>query len=298
MTPGVSVVVPAYRSEATVARTLAALRRQRFRDFETVVVDSSPDDATAGAVTAFPEVRLVHSYARLLPHAARNRGVQDARGGLVAFTDPDCAPAPDWLERLVAAQRSGHPLVGGAVVPSGDGAEPDWRVRAIHLTKFVSVAPVGRARPRPDLASANLAIDRALLERLGQLDAGRFCGDTEWCWRAAAAGVTPWFEPAAVVTHVHERSIAAFLRERRARGEDFAAMRAECAGWSSRARTARALAAPAVSGVLLARVWRAARAAGGPPPGPAELALAAAGCAAWSAGEARALLRRRQVATA
>jgi GT2 family glycosyltransferase len=298
VTPAVSVVVPAYRSEATVARTLAALRRQRFRDFETVVVDSSPDDATASAVAAFPEARLVRSGARLLPHAARNRGVRDARGGLVAFTDPDCAPAPDWLERLVAARQTGHPLVGGAVVAGPNGTGPDWRVRAIHATKFVSVAPGGGARPRPDLASANLAVDRALLERLGELDAGRFCGDTEWCWRAAAAGVTPWFEPAAVVTHAAERSIPAFLRERWARGEDFAAMRAERAGWSPRARAARALAAPAVSGVLLARVWRAARAGGGRPPGPGELALAAAGCAAWSAGEARALLRPGQVATA
>ena len=46
MTPRVSVVIPAYRSAATIAGTLTALRAQRFRDFETVVVDSSPDDAT------------------------------------------------------------------------------------------------------------------------------------------------------------------------------------------------------------------------------------------------------------
>jgi GT2 family glycosyltransferase len=285
--PRVSVVIPAYRSAPTVAGTLEALRRQRFRDFETLVVDSSPDDATAGVVSRFGEVRLLRSRRRLLPHAARNRGLREARGSIVAFTDPDCQPAPDWLERLVAAHDRGHAIVGGAV----DVDAFDWRTRAIHRTKFVSVTPGGAAGPQRDLASANLAFETGLAARVGPLDEARFCGDTEWCWRAQAAGVTPWFEPGAVVRHVHERSIGAFLRERRTRGEDFATMRAERLGWPRRARVARGLASPAVIGVLLSRVWRAARAADGHRPGPVELAVAAAGCAAWSAGEARALLR-------
>jgi GT2 family glycosyltransferase len=290
VTPRVSVVIPAYRSAATVGGTLAALRRQRFEDFETVVVDSSPDEATAAAVGDFDDVRVVRSAERLLPHAARNRGVREARGAIVAFTDPDCEPAADWLERLVAAHDRGHPLVGGAIVPRHAG-EADWRTRAIHRTKFVSATPGGPAGPRRDLASANLAFEARLLERIGPLDESCFCGDTEWCWRASAAGVTPWFEPEAVVEHVHERSIRAFLRERRARGEDFATMRAERSGWPRRARVARGIVAPVVAGVLLARVWRAGRVADGRRPGPGELALEAAGCAAWSAGEARALLR-------
>src|SRR5204862_2317327 len=108
--PRVTVVIPAYRSAATVGGTLEALRRQRFRDFETVVVDSSPDDATAGVVSRFGEVRLVRRRERLLPHAARNRGLGEARGAIVAFTDPDCQPAPDWLERLAAARDRGPTL--------------------------------------------------------------------------------------------------------------------------------------------------------------------------------------------
>lgn len=285
--PRVSVVIPAYRSAPTIGGTLAALRRQRFRDFETVVVDSSPDAATADAAAGFAEVRLLRSAARLLPHAARNRGMREARGSIVAFTDPDCEPAPDWLQRLVAAHDRGHPLVGGAIVPRA-ASELDWRTRAIHRTKFASVSPAGPPGPRRDLASANLAFATELVDRVGPLTEQRFCGDTEWCWRAAAAGVTPWFEPAAVVEHVHERAIGAFLRERRVRGEDFATMRAERAGWPRRARVARGIASPAVAGVLLSRLCRDAR---GRRPAPRELALAAAGCAAWSAGEARALLR-------
>ncbi|HVS63108.1 MAG TPA: glycosyltransferase [Thermoanaerobaculia bacterium] len=52
--PRVSVVIPAYRSHATIAGCLAALRQQEYRSFEVVVVDSSPDERTAREVRALP----------------------------------------------------------------------------------------------------------------------------------------------------------------------------------------------------------------------------------------------------
>ena len=44
------------------------------------------------------------------PSAARNRGVQEARGDLIALTDDDCMPRPEWLEALVAATGSAQNL--------------------------------------------------------------------------------------------------------------------------------------------------------------------------------------------
>ncbi|HSL82774.1 MAG TPA: glycosyltransferase family A protein, partial [Thermoanaerobaculia bacterium] len=109
----VSVVIPAYLSHATIAGCLAALRLQDYRSFEVVVVDSSPDERTAREVRAFPEVRLVRSPLRLLPHAARNAGVAESRGELLVFTDPDVYARPEWLRDLVAAYgAAGQPVVG------------------------------------------------------------------------------------------------------------------------------------------------------------------------------------------
>src|SRR5688572_1234839 len=111
--PRVSVIIPAYNSQATIAATLEALRRQAFEDFEAIVVDSSPGEETARLVAdRFPEVRFQRSRQRLLPHGARNRGVEMAAGELLVFTDPDCVPAPDWLASLVSAHDQGNPVVG------------------------------------------------------------------------------------------------------------------------------------------------------------------------------------------
>ena len=97
--PRVSVILPAYRSEVTVAGCLAALRAQSFTDFEVVLVDSGPGGGSAAiAARDFPEVRCVVSATRMLPHAARNLDVTLGTGDLFAFSDPDTYARPDWLE--------------------------------------------------------------------------------------------------------------------------------------------------------------------------------------------------------
>jgi len=79
----VSVVLPAWNSHETVAACLESLRSQTFRQFETIVVDSSPGRETEEIVLSrFCDVRYHRSPRRLLPHAARNLGAGLARGSI------------------------------------------------------------------------------------------------------------------------------------------------------------------------------------------------------------------------
>ena len=274
----VSVVMPSFRSERTIERTLRALDRQTFRDFETVVVDSSPGDATERIVRAFPGVVLERSGRRLAVHEARNRGAAAARGELIVFTDPDCVPRPDWLERLVATHERAGGLVGGAIEPAGHGR----RQRGIHRCKFGAWEIGGAAGARHMLPTANLLIDRAAWDEVGPFTLLGWSGDTELCWRAREAGHTLAFEPSAVVEHHHEPGLSGFWRERLERGAAFAALRARAEGWS-RARAAAALVAmPAVPLILTARGLR-----GG---GLDTLAVQLLGNTAWALGEGRAQL--------
>ena len=122
MTARVAVILPAYRSQATAAACLAALRGQTWRDWEAVVVDTSPDGETAAVVAAFPEVRLLRPGWRLLPHAARNLGVAETTGPLLVFSDPDAYARQDWLARLIEA----HERTGAVVVGAGAPRPPPW----------------------------------------------------------------------------------------------------------------------------------------------------------------------------
>jgi glycosyltransferase involved in cell wall biosynthesis len=131
----VSILIPAYYSDDTLADCLTGLRQQQFRDFEVILVNSSPEDATRRLVERqFPEVVFEQSPTRLLPHAARNRAATRARGDILVFTDPDCWPHPDWLARLVEAHSNGHQLLCGAIELRDKTG--DWFACGVHLCKY------------------------------------------------------------------------------------------------------------------------------------------------------------------
>jgi GT2 family glycosyltransferase len=222
------VVIPAYYSHATLRECLIALRAQTFRNFEVLLVNSSQEHETARVVQDFPEVHFTQSLVRLFPHAARNLGVQHARGELLVFTDPDCQARPDWLERLIIANDAGHSVVGGAMDLSGGSALE----RAIHLCKFYWLLPKLVAGKCTVICTANAAYDRHAWRVAGPFDGELFMGDALLAMRAAARGLAPWFEPTAIVEHRHEGTLQMYAGQFFRRGREFAPARATQEAWS------------------------------------------------------------------
>jgi len=259
--PTVSVLIPAYRSEATIGRTLTSLRRQTLTPLEVVVVDSSPVDSTGEFVRAnFPEVHYVHSPTRLLPHAARNHAAGLSRGTLVASLDPDTVARPDWLENLVSVYRERGGAVSGAVRCWGGG----WTRTGSHLAKFDKWLPGGNVR-RIDIGpTVSLLLSRADLERAGGWESQYMIGDTLLSWRLESLGVALWFAPRSVVEHDHTETWNALLREMYSRGREFGQLRRAINNW----RLPRVVAMSAVSlfpvrlAKILLRVLRNAAGAG------------------------------------
>jgi glycosyltransferase involved in cell wall biosynthesis len=110
--PEVSVVIPAYNAEATLAETLGSVLAQTFADFEVIVVDDGSSDGTpaVAAATGDGRVRVV-SVENGGVARARNRGIHEAAGEFVAFLDADDLWRPSKLERqltrLAADPRAG-----------------------------------------------------------------------------------------------------------------------------------------------------------------------------------------------
>jgi teichuronic acid biosynthesis glycosyltransferase TuaG len=97
--PTVTVIIPAYNAEAFLARAIRSVEAQSFRDFEIIVIDDGSTDGTADVAQSFGSARFVGA-----PHlgaaAARNRGLEEAGGDLVAFLDAD----DEWLPEKLARQ--------------------------------------------------------------------------------------------------------------------------------------------------------------------------------------------------
>ena len=102
--PRVSVIIPAFQSEARIGSTLHRLRRQSYDDFEVVVVNDGSTDGTSAAVRrameADPRIRLIEQSNNRGIATARNVGIEAARGELLAFLDDDDL----WLSRKLELQ--------------------------------------------------------------------------------------------------------------------------------------------------------------------------------------------------
>ncbi len=197
MLPFVSVIVPV-RNDPRIRRCLRALLGQTYpaERTELIVVDNRSSDETPVVVREHPVTLLVENRT-LSPYAARNRGIERARGEILAFTDADCVPDKDWLTRAVAAlEREGADLVGGRV--RFRFSEPPHAAEifdSLHnLDNDRSIAERGVAK------TGNLCARRRVFEAIGPFPAARRSGgDVEWTGRASGAGFALVYAADAVV---------------------------------------------------------------------------------------------------
>ncbi|MEX0658143.1 MAG: glycosyltransferase [Egibacteraceae bacterium] len=218
-TTSVSVVVATRDRPTLLARCLAALDAQTLEPVEVVVVDdASRDRATVAAVVArAPRARLVRGEGRG-PAAARNLGAAAARGTVLAFTDDDCAPVPDWLAELVPVVECADAAAGPTRAPAGAAAVVRAsQTIASYLAEATMEPATGRMRfaPTSNLAGrASTFVQLPFDERFASA-AGE---DREWCARLQDRGGVLRFAPGAVVHHHQQLTLRTFWRQQRRYG--------------------------------------------------------------------------------
>lgn len=111
----VSVIVPAYNAAETIDRTLGSVRAQTWRELDIIVVNDGSSDATSQYVIAHckadPRVRLIERQNGGVA-AARNLGIEEARGELIAPIDADDLWRPDKIEKQLAVMAAGGSRLG------------------------------------------------------------------------------------------------------------------------------------------------------------------------------------------
>ena len=252
----VSVVIPAYQSAQTLAECLRCLRAQTYPAMEIILVDSDPDPEKHRFVRAeFPEVRYIYSPARLLPHAARNRGVALAAGSLLLFTDPDVYAPPGWIAALVEVYRERAGVVVSALVCYGSG----WFENGTHLSKFDKWLPGGPARPIDIGPTTGLLCDRSSFHQVGGFEGNYMLADTLIAWAFAGAGIPLWFQPSAIAAHHHLSNRRSLLQERYQRGREFGQLRLKHWRWNTLQTLRHAIISLIIPLRLAGLLWRGFR---------------------------------------
>lgn len=202
--PFVSVIVPAYNDAERIGDCIEALLAQTYPQarYEVLIVDNGSSDETATMIQRFP-VTLLREDETQGSYAARNKGIQHARGEIIAFTDSDCTPVPQWIEEGVCAlQTQQADLAGGNVrfvySTRPGGAEIYDSLSNMQIERNI--------RERQVAKTANLFVRTAVFETVGlfpqQVRSG---GDVSWTGRATAQGARLVYAPRAEVTHPTRR---------------------------------------------------------------------------------------------
>lgn len=203
--PSISVVVPAFNAERTIAEALESVLAQTPRDAEVLVIDDGSTDGT---------VAVAESYAPLLrvircPHAGiastLNRGMNEARGAILASIDADDRWLPHKLERQLSALDA-DPAIGAVF-----GFVRQFLTPGLAAEKWRFAVP---EEPMPGLHRGVMLMRREVWERVGEFETNLSAGEfVSWYARAVDAGVVMQMIPDVVYERrVHDANTV--LREK------------------------------------------------------------------------------------
>jgi glycosyltransferase involved in cell wall biosynthesis len=208
--PSVSVIIPSYNSEKSIAACLASLAQQMGAEaYEIILVDSSIDRTPDIVRTHFPQVRYFHLAERTLPGHARNYGIARARGKILALTDSDCVAAANWLQEILKAHESSYQVIGGGII----NAFP-WHPVSVaeYFLEFREFSAFSRRREIDILPTNNLAVRREIFERFGAFSGMRASEDVVFIHNLRRNGVKVLFEPRIQIRHLNRRAFRPFMR--------------------------------------------------------------------------------------
>jgi glycosyltransferase involved in cell wall biosynthesis len=212
MIPFVSIIVPAYNSSATIAKTIEACLNQDYpKDrLELIIADDGSDDNTGEIIQQYPVTYLHQQNSG--PATSRNTGWKSANGEIICFTDSDCIPAVNWISSLIKQYISDE--IGG-VGGTYAIANPNFLLagciheeiiqRHLRMPHYVNY-----------LGSFNLSYRRKVLEETGGFKETfrKASGeDNDLAYRVIKNGYKLVFTIDAKVAHFHPHRLFKYLRQ-------------------------------------------------------------------------------------
>lgn len=169
--PTVSVVLPAYNREASIAGAIDSVLRQSWCDLELIVVDDGSTDRTLARARSLqdPRLRVIACPRNAGPSAARNRGLAEARGAWIAFQDSDDTWLPDKLgqqmQRLRARGMGDVAAYCGMMITASTAARTTGTTADACPEDPAPLRTTVRYHPPPDSRTVEGDLSTALLAR-------------------------------------------------------------------------------------------------------------------------------------
>ncbi len=218
-TPFISIVIPTYNRPERLADCLESLTNLEYpRDcFEAIVVDDGSKTSLEPVIKPFKDRLEITLFKQENqgPATARNTGAKQAKGDLLAFTDDDCKPAPDWLTKLAARFATApDSMIGGKTLNAlpNNLYSTTSQVLIDYLYNYYNLG----SKQSNFFASNNFALPSDLFQAVGGFDttfplaAGE---DREFCDRWLQFGNKMIYAPEVQIYHAHKLTLSSYWRQ-------------------------------------------------------------------------------------
>lgn len=211
--PFVDVIIPHLNDRDRLKECLELLHRQSYPQdcYRITVVDNGSQRPVDDLVAAYPLAAVTVETERGCG-SARNRGVASTKGDILAFTDSDCRPDPDWILNAVnwLTHEKCDIVAGDIRVFSADPMRPT----DAELYDTVFGFEARRYAERKHFATgANIVVSRRVFDQVGPFRDGHQPEDLEWGRRAHAQGFRIRFAADVVIRHPARRTWAELKRK-------------------------------------------------------------------------------------
>jgi len=196
----VSVVVPTFQRASRLPALIAALEAQTLaaEDFDVIVADDGSRDDTANVLAGLASrtrvrLRIVRNDENRGPGSARNIGWRSSDAPIIAFTDDDCVPAPEWLEAGIGRfDDASVGIVQGRTIPDPHVPNTGW-TKTLTIDRFSPLYQSCNIFYRTDVLRRTGGFDETFREPFGE--------DTAIGWQARRLGAAASFAHDALVFH-------------------------------------------------------------------------------------------------
>lgn len=207
----VSFVVPVFNSEDTIIETLSSITRQNtIHRIEIIVVDDGSSDASLKKVQNWSDEQQTEINIIQQPHAgeaaAMNRGIEQARGDIVAWVESDVILDSEWLRHLInELEKENVAGAGGLLFPAPDDSAiaKMFGYEITHKILYNSDTPL-------HITSANALYWKSIFDELGPCreELGESSFDSEYNQRIRKAGYSLRFSPEAKAWHHYKSRLS------------------------------------------------------------------------------------------
>lgn len=222
--PSISVIVPFFNAKEMIIRCLESLLTQSYKgSIEIILVDNNSNDGSLEEVQKYlnekklKSVKVIPRFSKKGVAAARNAGLKEAKGEILAFTDADCIADKNWIKDLVKGYMDN---TIGAVAGGIKGYEPSNMVE-----KFSSIFTL-KSLPCPGVfdkftllrggfATANFSVRHSVIEKIGTFDENikYWSDDYDLCARIYKNGYKINYVSDALIYHHHRSNLKGLWKQ-------------------------------------------------------------------------------------